>query len=177
MWWLIVHEKDLSIISITDAMRIIFSVIIWIFCGTLAGSFLLSCSPFTVPDRSVSHKALPETFTLGESVASPEQQWWIVFSSPQLNILIEEALTENLSLNAQWARLERAQAMAQKAGSNLSPSVSGDASASYTKNHADGSGNGGSSEANSYSLGFFASYELDLWGRVRAGVNSADQAV
>jgi len=158
-------------------MRIFVAIIIWITCGTLTVSSLLSCSPFTSPDRSTSHKVLPETFSLGDAVAAPEQRWWLVFSSPQLNTLIKEALAENLSLRAHWARLEKAQAQAGKVASGLSPTVSGDGSASYRKNHADGEDNGFSSESDNYSLGLFASYEIDLWGRVRAGVKSADLSV
>jgi multidrug efflux system outer membrane protein len=155
-------------------MRIFYPIIIWAICGTLVLFPLLSCSPFTSPDRSTSHRVLPETFSLGEAVTEPEQLWWFVFSSPQLNTLIGEALAENLSLRAYWARLEKAQAQAGKVASGLSPSISGDGSASYTNNHANGENNSFSSENENYSLGLFASYELDLWGRVRAGVKAAD---
>jgi NodT family efflux transporter outer membrane factor (OMF) lipoprotein len=158
-------------------MRIFSSIIIWVICGTFAASSLLSCSPFTSPDRSASHKDLPATFSLGEAVAATEQRWWFVFSSPQLNTLIEDALAENLSLHAHWARLEKIQAQAGKVASGLSPSVSAAGSASHTKIRTDGEGSGESLESNNYSLGLFASYELDLWGRVRAGVKSADLAV
>ena len=93
-------------------MRILFSIIIWAICGIFVLFSMLSCAPFTSPDRSLSHKTLPETFSLGEAVTTPDQLWWFVFSSPQLNTLISEALSENLSLRAYWARLEKAQAQA-----------------------------------------------------------------
>jgi len=140
-------------------------------CGICLTLSLFSCSPFTVPDRSTSPPDLPERFSLGDVGATPEQRWWLGFSSPQLNTLIDAALAGNLSLRAQWARLEKAQAKAVQAGSTLYPSLSGDASASYAKTDSD---SGGSSEERSYSLGLAASYELDLWGRVRAGRIAAD---
>jgi len=155
-------------------MRKNFALIIRFICAMFAVSFLLSCSPFTVPDRSTSPEVLPAAFSLGDAVTASAQRWWFAFESPQLNTLIEEALAENLSLRSQWARLERTQALAVKAGSNLMPSISGEASASSTRTHGERADNGGSSENQNYSLGLFASYELDLWGRVRAEVKSAD---
>ncbi len=152
-----------------------FSVIVLFICGILAASTLNSCSPFIVPDRSASHGNLPETFSLGQTVVDPAQRWWLTFSSPSLNLLIEEALTANLSLRAHWARLEKARAQAVRAGSVLWPSVSGDATASSTESHSD-TGDG-SSEEQRYSLGLVASYELDLWGRIRAGRQSAELGV
>ena len=56
------------------------------------------------------------------------------------------------------------------------PTVSGEGSASYTKS--DSSNDSVSpSEVQRYSLGLVASYELDLWGRVRAGKRSAEYAL
>lgn len=170
------QNRSLLVVCVVLTMGKKKSVIVGIICGTLVLSVMLSCSPFTVPDRSTSHKVLPETFSLGDAVATPEQRWWFAFSSPQLNTLVKEALAENLSLHVYWARLEKVRAQAVKAGSALVPSVSGDASASYTRNHGVGEGNSGSSEKQNYSLGLVASYELDLWGRVRAGAKSADLA-
>ena len=153
-------------------MRKNLSAFIWIIYGTFAISSMLSCSPFTAPERSAPPKALPATFSLGNAVAAPEQQWWLVFASPQLNTLINEALAENLSLHVYWARLEKAQARYGIVASGLYPSLSGDASASYLKSRTDEDSSSRSSENEFYSIGLFASYEADLWGRIRAGEKS-----
>ncbi len=158
-------------------MRKGFSLNLLILCGIFAASSLLSCSPFTAPDRSITHKITPDTFSLGAAASTPEQKWWRIFSSPELNSLVDEALAENLSLRAYWARLDKARFLAVKAGSTLYPSVSGDASAAYSRNHFEGGSIAGSSESKVFSLGLAASYELDLWGRVQAVAESADLAV
>ena len=137
---------------------------------------LYSCAPFKVPDRSTLHQNLPERFSLGDTVTVVEKRWWKEFSSTQLNNLIDTALAENLALQTYWARLERANALSRKTGSALWPSLSGDASASYSKSESSGIGNN-STEDQRYSIGFFASYEVDLWGRVRAGKKSADHVI
>lgn len=153
-----------------------FSATIWIVCSALAVTMLYSCTPFTAPDRSSAHQNLPESFSLGETVTASEERWWLEFSSAQLNSLVDLALTENLTLHGYWARLEKAHALSDKAGSSLWPSVSGDASASYSKSGSNGFANG-STEIQGYSIGLVASYELDLWGRISAGKRSADLSV
>lgn len=130
---------------------------------------ICSCAPFSAPDRSAPHQDLPANFSLGEAVAAPEQRWWLEFSSPRLNALIDEALAGNLSLRAYWARLERAGALAGRVAGDLLPALSGEGSASYRESGNDSA----SASGQNYSLGLFASYELDLWGRVGAGVKSA----
>ena len=147
-----------------------FSVATRIASACLTALLFLSCTPFIPPDRSTVHKDIPQSFSLGSSIAS-HGRWWQEFSNSQLTSLIETALTENLTLRAHWARLEKIQAQAGKTTSSLYPSVSGNADASYTRRNTESDG---SSESQNYSLGLFASYEFDLWGRVRAEVKSAE---
>jgi len=151
----------------------LFYVIIVSICGALALVALNSCSPFMVPDRTSTFSDIPESFSLGQGVSDPAQKWWLNLSSPELTLLIEEALAENLSLRVYWARLEKAQALAVRAGSGLYPAVSAEASAAYSDSRL-GGGTSGSADEKRFAVGLAAGYELDLWGRVRAGAESAE---
>ena len=103
---------------------------------------LSSCAPFKAPDRTDGHQPVPDSYSLGDSVSSPDAQWWLEFSSVQLNELVDRALSGNLNLQAYWARLERAEALSRRAGSALWPTVSGEASGSYSKSDSQISTNG-----------------------------------
>lgn len=132
-----------------------------------------SCTPFAVPDRSPGTHSLPPSYSLGEAVAASPQRWWETFDSPLLDRLIAEALSGNQTLRSYWARVARAQALARAAGSGLYPSLTGEGDAAYSATRTGEDGSGRTDDADRYSLGLFASYEVDLWGRVRAETKSA----
>lgn len=100
----------------------------------------------------------------------PGQRWWEAFGDKELNRLVDEALAGNQTLLSAWARLEKAQAQAIKAGADLKPRLNAEVGASYAETERVGSG---SEENKNFSTGLAASYEVDLWGRVRAGHESA----
>jgi NodT family efflux transporter outer membrane factor (OMF) lipoprotein len=86
--------------------------------------------------------------------------WLASFSDPQLDHLVVEALAHNADLRMAAARVERAMASVKVAGGQLYPAVNllGRAGG---KMSGDGSGlEGGLANA---------SWEMDLWGRVRYG--------
>ncbi len=142
----------------------------WLLLVLLA--YLLSaCAPYAPPPRSgLEEIAVPETFSLQEAMQEPGQRWWEDFGDEELNRFVDEALAGNQTLLSLWARLEKAQAQALKAGAGLSPSLNAEAGASYIE--MDRAGNGSAGNKN-FSAGLAASYEVDLWGRVRAGHESA----
>ncbi|MDW7774171.1 MAG: efflux transporter outer membrane subunit [Desulfobulbaceae bacterium] len=135
---------------------------------------IASCAPFTAPDRSVSEVKLPPAYSLEDAVMMPPQRWWETFDSALLEQLVGEALAENQTLMSYWARVARAEALADAAGSELFPSITGETDASYTELHTDQQALRITEGSDQYSLGLFSSYEVDLWGRIRAGKRSAD---
>ena len=141
--------------------------------GCLLGG-AVSCTPFHAPDRSGDISGLPPTYSLADAVSSPPQRWWETIDSPQLTPLVNEALTGNLTLQTYWARLAQARALAGRARSELFPSLSGDASASYATRDRD---SGGMQESDQYSLGLLANYEIDLWGRIAASTRAARYSI
>jgi len=130
-----------------------------------------ACAPFAPAARSgLEETVLPDTFSIQDSIKDPNQRWWETIGDEQLNSFVDEALSDNQTLLSYWARLEKAQAQARKAGAELKPWLTGDAGASYTKLKA---GDEGARENENYGLGLVASYEVDLWGRIRATHESA----
>ncbi len=112
---------------------------------------------------------LPETFSsTGE--ASLAEEWWVDFDDPALNAVIEEGLAGSPDLAVWFDRLNHAEALARKAGATWWPSVSVEGSASRSGQWGDDTPE---SYANSYSASGVASYEIDLWGRVRSTRHAA----
>ena len=98
--------------------------------------------------------------------AWPDPSWWKNFGSAELVQLIETAEKNNHDLAAAGHRIAQARANLQVSRSALFPSISLNADAGRA-----GSDNRGAS--NSVSTGIGASYELDVWGRNRAGADAA----
>lgn len=90
--------------------------------------------------------------------------WLNEFNSPQMNKLVNEAVSNNPNLNAAAARLRATKEGTIGANARLLPSVSGSSSGSRSRN---GNGPFPRSYSESYSLSLNASWEADLWGRLR----------
>ncbi len=102
----------------------------------------------------------------GEAVADID--WQVFYREPHLRQLIELALANNQDLRVSVLNVEvvRAQYRIQRA--DLLPSISGQASMSKARTPADLSSTGQALNSQSYAVGGDASYELDLFGRVRS---------
>ena len=93
-------------------------------------------------------------------------RWLASFNDPQLDALVQEALAYNADLRIAAARVEQAAGVPQKsAGSSLYPQVN----LLGARRRQDGRRRSGLQ-----GVGIFANWELDLWGRVRAGRAAAD---
>ena len=107
--------------------------------------------------------------------------WWEVFGDAQLNTLEAQVDVSNQTLKAAEARVREARALVQQARAALFPTVSANASATRagsgtgaSRSTGTGSGNGTSGVRNNYNLALDASWELDLWGRVRRNIESSE---
>ncbi|MDQ8204621.1 efflux transporter outer membrane subunit [Pelagicoccus sp. SDUM812003] len=98
---------------------------------------------------------------------SLEERWWQAFEDEQLDRLVETGLSENISLEAAWNRLEAARAVARRSQADLYPRL--DAVASASRNRPEDRTSG-----DRFSAGLAADYEVDLWGRVRASARASD---
>lgn len=86
--------------------------------------------------------------------------WWQAFKDPQLDSLIQEALSNSPNLEAVWERLKASEALARRERSGLFPQLDANAGASSQRD------NGASTDL--FSAGLSAAYEVDLWGRIRS---------
>jgi len=111
---------------------------------------------------------------VGVSDASIETAWWSVFGDPVLDGLITEALAANLDARLAVARLDEARALAGVSRAGLLPRSSVDAS--YQRRRlADTERLGAQPRAgDALRLGAVASWEIDLFGRVRREVEAAE---
>jgi multidrug efflux system outer membrane protein len=128
------------------------------------------------PQEAVLADALPETTELLAEWAAPpgdtghvEDGWLASFNDPQLEALVAEALDEkNPNLRILAAQVDRATAAARLAGSALKPTVALGGALSGTSGP-------DQVEQQSAAAGIGVSWEPDIWGRVQAGVNAADE--
>jgi NodT family efflux transporter outer membrane factor (OMF) lipoprotein len=103
--------------------------------------------------------------------AWPSADWWKGFSSPQLDLLIDEAQHSNDDIAGAIARVREADAQARIAGAPLLPEISGTASA--TRERELNLAAPGTTTANVFSPLLNATYELDFWGKNRAALDAA----
>ena len=122
-----------------------------------------------------STPALPAMFSEAASgMDAVQPDWWNSFAAPELAALVEQAVAGNADLTIAAERVRQAELAMRNAGASLFPSLSGGVSTSDRYNDAPGSA-GSSTGASALSLS--ASYEIDLWGRLAANVDSASASL
>jgi NodT family efflux transporter outer membrane factor (OMF) lipoprotein len=142
---------------------------------------LLAATGCTVgPDYERPGMELPSQWSGIDAAGTPDakmlQQWWTTFDDPILASLIERVDAGNLDLRSAVARIDQARALRAYAGGENLPSV--DAAGSYNRSRSSGNGLGVLPGENSlFSAGFDAFWELDLFGRIRRSVESAQAAL
>jgi outer membrane protein, multidrug efflux system len=148
-----------------------------------------------VPDQYAGVKAPPPQPAPQPSTGSAAPSfWWREFHDPELDDLVDTARRGNLDLKGAFLRIVEARIQVQVARAQGLPSL--DASASYTREQLGLAGilksqgvdiaspPGSSPEqglisslekpVNIYQLGFDASWEIDLFGKVRRSVEAAN---
>jgi NodT family efflux transporter outer membrane factor (OMF) lipoprotein len=116
---------------------------------------------------------------------SADGKWWEMFGDPQLNALAEQVDISNQNLALAEANFRSAVALVQSSRSAYSPTLAASAGASRGRSAAGSSSSGstssnspsGSSSSgsvrNSYTFSLTASWEADIWGKVRRDVESS----
>ncbi|MES2565077.1 MAG: efflux transporter outer membrane subunit [Pseudomonadota bacterium] len=109
----------------------------------------------------------------GANATAVSADWWSSFGSGELQQLVERALAGSPDLAIATERVRQAEAQVRVAGASLFPTLDlGVGSSTRTS-----SNSGGSTTTNASSAQLSASYELDLWGRNRSGVRSAQSSL
>lgn len=136
------------------------------YIGIFFWVFVCACA--SVPRRTPVPDVTPEQFSVVGEV-NLDGQWWLSFGDDHLNALMDQALENNPGLLATYERLAQAKAVAKKDGAAQFPSLDGRVEADRTTRRTAGV----TTSTNEWSAGVTASYELDLWGRVRSTAQAA----
>lgn len=99
--------------------------------------------------------------------------WWKIYGSAEIDALEDRLLAGNPSLAIAVANFEQARALRQQASAGLFPQISLGAGAGRSRASKDLANPYPHPIFNTLSLGASASYEVDLWGRVRNGAKVA----
>ena len=108
---------------------------------------------------------------------APRGAWWTVFNDPVLDELASSVQVSNQNVAAASAAYAQARALVAGQRASLFPTVSLDAGAdrggASSSASASGASSSGARVRNTYQASLGASWEPDLWGRLRGGVESA----
>ncbi|MBN6148782.1 efflux transporter outer membrane subunit [Xanthomonas sp. AmX2] len=142
--------------------------------GTLALALLTACASVG-PDYQAPAQA---PVTLQGAAApvfaseSPVASWWAQFDDPVLEQLVHQSLRANPDLRIALSRVHQARAAFAERRLDQAPHVT--AGGDYTRSKAPDPDAGGERVlSESYSLGFDAGWELDLFGRQRRASEAA----
>ena len=146
---------------------------IWLSGCTVGPTYLRPMPP--TPSTRKFAAILPAT---AGSEDSPPANWWKLYNDPALDALVQDALTHNKSLLVAAANLSEARAALSLARAGRYPATTLVAGATYGVSStvvaaAKLSGAGTPSPRGFYTAGLDASYEIDLFGRVRRAVQAA----
>lgn len=106
-----------------------------------------------------------------DKTVMPSAEWWTNFGDEGLSALIQEAMVQNLDIEAALARIRQSEGALYQTGSSLLPQIDGSANA---RRDFDTQGQSG---INSARGALSISYALDLWGRYRSQLASSQASL
>jgi NodT family efflux transporter outer membrane factor (OMF) lipoprotein len=126
------------------------------------------CSSVRVPDYQRPQTPVKTRWS-GATALSPAQaispQWWTQFGDPTLDSLVAQAIAGNFDLKILVGRIETAKAQIAESHAGALPNVDVNGGDLLQKTL-------GQPSIKQYSLGSQVSWELDLWGKVKKGVEA-----
>jgi len=133
---------------------------------------------YHVPDAAVVKAAEARAaFVSGRTVATAEplpDGWWRLYADPALDRLVAEALQANTDLRVAEANLERSLALLDAQGASRELQGSLDAETSYAQRSAEAELQHVKPPTRQiYNAGIAVSYDLDLFGGLRRGIEAA----
>lgn len=155
----------------------------------ISGGMLAGC--MVGPNYSRPSTPVPATYSSGTNysdltnqwkVAEPQAHiprgnWWEIFGDPELNRLELQANTANQDLKAAVAVYQQARAFVDVSRAGFYPHVNANPSYTRERDSANRPINGVSlgvpDTYSTFSVPLDASYEVDLWGRVRRSVEAS----
>jgi NodT family efflux transporter outer membrane factor (OMF) lipoprotein len=137
-------------------------------CTTVGPDFKAPAGP-TVDHFAMAGDAAPAL------PAAPAGAWWTALGSPQLNDVMAQALKDSPTLAEADATLRRAQLQITQANALIAPQIDSTASVARQRINTQQFGFTGfpSPTINLYSIGASVSYDLDLFGGAKRGLEAA----
>jgi NodT family efflux transporter outer membrane factor (OMF) lipoprotein len=125
--------------------------------------------------KAASELGVPADYSVAANQQSREDitRWWMRFNDPMLGQLVEQGRTANLDVAQAVTRLRQARESLAQSRASLLPTLS--ASGGYSRN-VTVAGQNFSGQNDSFSIGADASYQVDLFGGVRRGVEASGAA-
>jgi NodT family efflux transporter outer membrane factor (OMF) lipoprotein len=145
--------------------------------------FLLPACYTVGPDYVPPEPDLPDAWheAATEGLADGQTNlhtWWTVLEDPILNDLIQRAGAGNLTLKSAVARIDEAMALRGVATGELYPQIRADTQVDKGRLSKNGLGAVLPDRSNNfYHAGVSGTWEIDLWGRIRRAVESADASL
>lgn len=147
---------------------------------TLSAGLSLAACVTVGPDYAPPAMDVPAAWNRLDKTAHPETEaapvgdlgrWWRTLKDPLLSELVEEALRGSPDMRSAGAKLREARARRDVAAAGFFPEVT--ASATYRRSRSS-EDTGGGETRELFSAGFDATWELDVFGAVRRGVEAAE---
>lgn len=136
---------------------------------TCCNSFGSSHPPPTLPIPTQWNTASTFSANTAPPDAATLAQWWQQFNDPVLDTLVNDAIAANRNLASARAKLREARARRDFARGKLGPALGASASASRGRSSTDA----GRTTRSAYQTGFDASWEIDIFGGLRHGLEAA----
>lgn len=133
---------------------------------------LVGCT--TGPDYQRPSVAAPLAWRVGSAESTPLSNipWWEQFHDAALSGLVRDAIDGNLDLEAAAANVETARAQYGVSRSAMFPRVDAGASTARIRSSQNATTSGGQ-VSDSLGANLSASFEIDVWGRLRRATESA----
>jgi len=127
------------------------------------------------PKHELPALELPAAWKESAPRYAEDGRWWRIYGDPQLEAVVEEAIANNADLLIAVARVDEARAIAREADSLFYPSVDARAAATRQQNSKSTATffPGIPTQYPNYRATLNVSYEVDVFGRLRAGARAA----
>jgi outer membrane protein, multidrug efflux system len=134
----------------------------------VCAGLLFGCSSVRVPEYQRPQAPVKSTWSQPpagtvSATQAISPQWWAEFGDPELDSLVAQAIAGNIDLKVLSARIDVAHAQIAEARAGSQPSADVATGASLQKTS-------GLPLAKEFSAGTQVSWDLDIWGKTRKGV-------
>src|SRR5688572_22208678 len=148
-----------------------------VLAGCTVGPDYQEPNPSVPSDWTEKGTGLDPATSRVSSRAASVSEWWKTFKDAELTSLIERAAQANLDLRLAQARVREARGLQGVSAGALLPAVGAGAGYSRSRSSENVPLPGAGGQSNFYQAGFDASWELDVFGGIRRGMEAADAEV